>query len=325
MISTETLSSIVVPYATEVVLERYNRVPLLANALTTVQDLTIDKIFGHKLEILEGAGALKPREDGQNIEVDDPGVVGIAQARTRQYARGLQISARDAQAIIGLGKVPDYMTQQIRSFGDNAINAKNADLTAHYERGVIAAGDKSVFVRSYKGNPATYEGKIYDNKAWFATDHPLRGSLPSVSNITTSAVLSESTFEAARVKFSQAMALDHRGQRISLVPNFIMVPPALESLAQRIVGSPQLQGTPNNDINPNFGRFQVIVNPFMSSSTGWFLGNNEHGLEFYDSGAPEVEMDYDAKTKTWLLSVETRWLPIPTDWRHAVANNFATS
>jgi len=324
-VSYEQLSKIVVPQAFDVVIQRYSEAPSVFERLATVRDLTGDKLKGVKKTILEDSGELLERNDFQNLQGDNPGIVGVASAKTRQFARSLLISDTDAEAIVAAGVMPDYLRDMVGGYAESARRVKNTLLTAHYERGVIAAGDKDVFVRSFTDNPASFEGFIYDGKAWFATDHPLRGALAAVGNLTVSAALSDGSLELARVKYAQSMAVDHRGQRISLMPDFVMVPPALESLARRIVESPQLQGTPNNDINPNAGRFEVITNPYLTNSSGWFLGRRGFGLEFYDSGVPEVRLDWIPDTHSWQLAVKTRFAILPTDWRHATAQNYAIS
>lgn len=324
-VTNDALSKIVVPQATAVVIEQYAAAPSVYESLCDVRPLTGAELYGVKKTVLESAGELLEREDYETTRADQMGVVGIAQAKTRQFERSVPISEREAEAIVEAGIVPTWITDIVAGFGESARRVKNTLLTRHYERGVIAAGDPKVFVRSYRDNPSDLDGFIYDAKAWFATDHPLRGSLPAVSNLTVSAALSDATFELARVKYVKDMAVDHRGQRITLVPDFIMVPPALESLARRIVESPQLQGTPNNDINPNAGRYEVIVNPYMTSSTGWFLGRRRFGIEFYDTGIPSVRLDWVSGNRSWNLSVETRFAILPHNWRHATAQNFAIS
>ena len=324
-ISTEQLQAIIVPQATEVVLEQYEAEGFLAPLVANVQQLDAAKLYGHKITIMETAGELLEREDFQQVQADQPGEVGVAQARTRQFERSIQLSQRQAIAIMEAGAIPSWLSDQIDGLGRQAREAKNILLTRHYERGVIAAGDKDVFRRSYPGNPAQYEGKIYDGKAWFATDHPLRGSLSAISNLTQTAALTAATFEAARVKYVKDMAVDHRGTRINLRPDFIMGPPALEKTMHVIVNSVQEPGTDFNDVNFNLGRVRVIVNPYMTSSSGWFLGRSGFGLNFYDEGIPSVELREVPSTRSWNLSVETRFLIIPTDWRHAIANNFAPS
>lgn len=321
---TDALANIVVPQAQQVVIQRYAQQPAIYEQIADVQPLTGEMLYGGHETILESAGELLEREDFESVQADQPGVVGIAANKTRQFERSIQLSERDAEAIVGTGVLPDWINEKVAGFGDAARRAKNVLFTQHYERGVIAAGDKNVFKRSYRGFQATNEGFIYDGKAWFATDHVLRGAT-TVANIVTSAALTEATFDAAVTRYKQTMGVDHRGQRISLVPNFIMVPTGLENLALRIISSPQLQGTGNNDINPHAGRYVVVSNPFLATTAGWWLGQRQFGIKFYDSGAPNVRLDWIAGNRSWNLSVETRFGIRPTDWRHAVAQNLATS
>lgn len=320
----DALANIVIPQANEIVIEKYMAAPSVYDRVADVKALGGEHLYGHRKTILETSGELLEREDYEPVQADQPGVVGVAAAKTLQFERSIQMANREAKAIIEAGVMPEYVSERIAGYAEAARRAKNIRFTEHYEQGVIAAGNKNVFKRSYRGYDATNEGFIYDGKAWFATDHPLRGS-DTVSNITASAALSESTFDAAVTKYRQAMAVDHRGQRISLIPDFIMVPPALENLARRIVGSSQLQGTSNNDINPHQGLYEVIANPFLTTTTGWWLGSKRMGIDFYDTGVPDIEISAVAGNRSINISVETQFLVLPTDWRHATAQNMATS
>lgn len=320
----DALANLVTPQAEEIVIEKYMESPSVYDRIADVRPLSGEHLYGHRKTILETSGELLERDDFEPVQGDQPGVVGVAAAKTLQFERSIQMSEREAQAIVGTGVLPEYVTERIEGYAQAARRAKNIRFTEHYEQGVLSAGDKNVFKRSYRGYDATNEGFIYDGKAWFATDHPLRGS-DTVSNITVSAALSEATFDAALTKYRQTMAVDHRGQRISLVPDFIMVPTGLENLARRIVGSTQLQGTDHNDINPHFGRYEVIANPFLSTTAGWWLGSKRMGIQFYDTGVPSVQIREMPSNRSINISIETRFLILPTDWRHATAQNLAVS
>lgn len=50
----------------------------------------------------------------------------------------------------------------------------------------------------------------------------------------------------------------------------LLVGPDLETLAERIVNSSLLQGTPNNDINPLKGKFKIKVSPYVDTGK-WFV------------------------------------------------------
>jgi hypothetical protein len=81
--------------------------------------------------------------------------------------------------------------------------------------------------------------------------------------------------------------VDDRGNLLEVVPNTLLVPPALEKDAIIITKSDQRSGTANNDANVNKmaeytgGRLKVIVWDYLGaaaggSDTAWFLLSPQH-------------------------------------------------
>ena len=56
----------------------------------------------------------------------------------------------------------------------------------------------------------------------------------------------------------------------------------------------------------------------------WFVGAGT-GVRVYDSGAPQLETDYDVKTQTMVVTATSYHGRVVTDWRGYFANNKATS
>ena len=92
----------------------------------------------------------------------------------------------------------------------------------------------------------------------------------------------------------------------------LIVSPANEDLAMRIVNSDLRQGTNNNDIN-TLKWIEVIVEPQLSSAFGWndtqyFLVDKwMNRLRLVDRKKAELQTDVDFYTKNLLASVDARW------------------
>jgi hypothetical protein len=77
------------------------------------------------------------------------------------------------------------------------------------------------------------------------------------------------------------------GQLVAPINNYyLVVPPALEFLAERIVASQGLPGSADNDLNPvkSRRRIEIIVNPHISDTDSWFLipqNKRSHSLTSY--------------------------------------------
>lgn len=110
----------------------------------------------------------------------------------------------------------------------------------------------------------------YDGQYFFDTDHPVGGA--SVSNKTT-AVLSNATLAAAKAGYGAARTAmkkfkDEEGRSLNILPNVLLVGPALEDTARLLLTSDKLaDDTPN----PYKGTAELVVDARIESDTAWFL------------------------------------------------------
>lgn len=166
------------------------------------------------------------------------------------------------------------------------------------------------------GGSALFNGG--DGKALFATDHPLKNG-GTQSNYTT-ADLDEDSLETALV--TMRATKDNKGELQMVMPDTLIVPPALEKEARILLESQQRTGTGNNDINPYKGKLNLVVWDFLGSAAGgsdtaWFVvDSSQHELNWFnrdDRGIEGPEYDFDTKTAKW--SVVCRWSAGFSDWR----------
>jgi hypothetical protein len=127
------------------------------------------------------------------------------------------------------------------------------------------------------GNP-----QIYDNSPLFTAGAPH-------ANMTASAPLSSSNLQtgvtAIRTQTNSA------GKRIGIRPRFLIVPPDLEFTAQIVTGSPNLPGSPNNDINPMSGYVTTIVAPQLATAGQWFLAADPREVDTIVVGFVEGQVN----------------------------------
>ncbi len=132
--------------------------------------------------------------------------------------------------------------------------------------------DKLVFdsINSGASIGADY-GAGYDGVAMFSASHIDNGAAyqTAQSNVHTLA-LDSTNFNTVYVAASTR--LDDQGEQTGYVPNLLLVPPALEATAAQLTANRQLFGTPNNDINPWYGKIQHITVPWLDS-TAWYLAD----------------------------------------------------
>lgn len=110
----------------------------------------------------------------------------------------------------------------------------------------------------------------YDGQYFFDTDHPVAGA--SVSNKGTVA-LSHATLALAQASYGAARTAmkkfkDEDGRPLNITPNVLLVPPALEDVANALMTVDKLEdGKPN----PYKGTAKVVCAAWLTSDTAWFL------------------------------------------------------
>lgn len=134
-------------------------------------------------------------------------------------------------------------------------------------------------LESNAGNGPT----LSNNKTLFHADHGNRAG--------TGAVISDTTLSAARLALRTQKGIEDRTIRVT--PKYLLVPPALETDAERWLAS--VSPAKASDVNPFSGSLNLIVEPRLTSATRWYITADPgeiDGLEYaYLSGSegPQVE------------------------------------
>jgi phage major head subunit gpT-like protein len=93
-----------------------------------------------------------------------------------------------------------------------------------------------------------FSGTTYgDGKTLCATDHPLVSGGANSNRPTVAADLNETSLEAAVIQISQWT--DERGLLIAAKPRKLVIPPALQFVATRLLETEGRVGTADNDLN----------------------------------------------------------------------------
>lgn len=137
---------------------------------------------------------------------------------------------------------------------------------------------------------------IYDGKALFAVDHPLLDSALTCSNLATG-VLNDANLKIALKLMRETV--DEAGNLIQLKATKLIVPPALEDTAIRILKSTQIAGGELNDTNKFLNSYgiEVVVMDYLSdaaggSDTAWYLQDaSRHELNFFWRIRPEFKWE----------------------------------
>ena len=138
-----------------------------------------------------------------------------------------------------------------------------------------------------------------DGKSLFATDHPLVNGGTNNNTQTTAADLNESSLENAVIQI--AAWTDERGLLIAAKPRKLIIPPALQFVATRLLDTDQRVGTADNDINAlkNNGAIPegYVINHYLTDTDGYFLTTDvPNGMKYFVRTPLTTSMDGDFDT-----------------------------
>jgi len=138
-----------------------------------------------------------------------------------------------------------------------------------------------------------------DGKTLFATDHPLVSGGVNSNTPATQADLNETSLENAVIQI--AGWTDERGLLIAAKPRKLIVPPALQFTATRLLETELRVGTADNDINAikNNGSIPegYTINHFLTDTNGWYLTTDvPNGMKHFVRTAMSTGMDGDFDT-----------------------------
>ena len=148
------------------------------------------------------------------------------------------------------------------------------------------------------GGKAKFRGG--DGQALFSTAHVNRqGDIVQSNKITTA--LSQSALQT--VTSTMKKRLDSKGMIIEFAPSKLIVPTELEYTAKIILETTQHVGDNANDINPMHGALELVVWPYLTSSTAWFVQDGDaNELNFFirkDEGVQGPVWNFDNDSAKW--------------------------
>jgi hypothetical protein len=146
-------------------------------------------------------------------------------------------------------------------------------------------------------NSAPYYGG--DGVPLFSASHPLVTGGVNSNIPTTPADLNETSLEAAVIQI--AAWTDERGLLIAAKPSKLIIPPALQFVATRLLETELRVSTADNDINAlkNNGSIPdgYSINHFLTDTNAWFLTTDvPNGLKHFVRSPLSTSMDGDFDT-----------------------------
>jgi hypothetical protein len=138
-----------------------------------------------------------------------------------------------------------------------------------------------------------------DGVSLISTAHPLVSGGTNSNRPATAADLNETSLENAVIQI--AAWTDERGLLIAAQPKKLVIPPALQFTATRLLETNLRVGTTDNDINAlkNNGSIPqgYCINHFLTDTNAWFLMTDvPNGLKHFERAALANSMDGDFDT-----------------------------
>jgi hypothetical protein len=138
-----------------------------------------------------------------------------------------------------------------------------------------------------------------DGVSLFNTAHPLVSGGTNGNTPSTAADLNETSLENAVIQI--AAWTDERGLLIAAKPKKLIVPPALQFVATRLLETELRVGTTDNDVNAlkNNGSIPegYTINHFLTDSNGWYLTTDvPNGMKHFVRSPLANSMDGDFDT-----------------------------
>jgi hypothetical protein len=191
---------------------------------------------------------------------------------------------------------------------DNLYDSLSARYTKALARAMAYTKQVKAAAVLNNGFNSAYTGG--DGASLFSASHSLVSG-GSNSNIpSTPADLNETSLEAAVIQIAQWT--DERGLLIAAKPKKLIVPPALQFVATRLLETEQRVGTTDNDINAlkNNGSIPegYTINNFLTDNNAWFLTTDvPNGLKHFVRQSLVTSSDTDFDTGNMRYKARERY------------------
>ena len=161
---------------------------------------------------------------------------------------------------------------------DNLYHAQGMELGTQLKRSMNVL--KHQVAMKLFNTAFSVESTMADGQPLCSLNHPIGSDKKQANMPLVNTALSEAALEEAISAINYFRAANDTPVYYHSVA--LLVPPALASTASRLVNSPDDPSTANRSINPinHMGAFPkgVIVSPYLTSPTAWFVLTNCNGL-----------------------------------------------
>lgn len=241
---------------------------------------------------ISGLGFVPEKEEGVSITYDDP-IQGFDKTYTHKtYGLGFRVT---------------------KEMWEDDLYGKMKKMPAALGRSMritIETDAANVYNRAFSGS---YLGG--DAKALCVTDHPLTGGGTENNTLSSQADFTATSFEQALIDIQGTV--DDRSLVLALMANKLLVHPAGEWSANKILKSALDPDSANNAINPAKGMLPggIVVNHYLTDTDAWFILCDTHDVNFFFRRRPEFDRTNDFDTEDAKFKGTARWSNGFSGWR----------
>ena len=157
-----------------------------------------------------------------------------------------------------------------------------------------------------------------DGKPLMTTDHPTLTAGDQANEPSTAADLNETSLENAMIEI--AAFKDERGLKTNVQARKLIVPPALQFVADRLLNTPNRVATSDNDINALKNMSMLpdgyTVNHFLTDTDAFFIKTDApNGMKHFVRAAMSTGMEGDFETGNMRYKARERYSFGFSDWR----------
>ena len=174
-------------------------------------------------------------------------------------------------------------------------------LSSRYTRALARsmANTKQVKAAATLNNAFDSSFTFGDGKELCATDHPITAGGNFRNELSTAADLNETSLEQSLIDISAF--IDERGLKIALRGMKMIIPPALQFVAERLMASNLRPGSADNDVNAvrNMGMLPegYVVNHFLTDTDAFFIKTDApNGFKHFVRTPMQTAMEGDFDT-----------------------------
>ena len=151
-----------------------------------------------------------------------------------------------------------------------------------------------------------------------STAHPTVANVDLKNELSTAADLNETSLEQALIDIADFK--DERNLKVNAQAKKLIIPPALQFVADRLMETPGRVGTSDNDINAvrNMGMISdgYVVNHYLTDTDAFFIKTDvPNGLKHFVRTAVSTSMEGDFETGNVRYKARERYSFGWSDWR----------